>query len=1019
MRYLFTLLILLLGWNAGAQKKNREYFQQEVNYQITVKLDDEAHTLSGFETIEYTNNAPHQLQVIYFHLWPNAYRNTQTAMAKQLLENGSTDFYYSDTQKGKGYIDSLLFVVNGDTVKWEYDSLHVDICKVFLKKPLNTHEKITITTPFFVKIPGNYSRLGHVGQSYQITQWFPKPAVYDHNGWNQMPYLTQGEFYSEFGSFDVRITLPENYVVAATGDLYESPEEEMWLEQRYRTTRQLIEEKRISKTGQLRGEWTDAFPPSSPQFKTVRYVQHNTHDFAWFADKRFYVLRSEYNLPKSGRNVALWSFFTRKNSRWWVKSGEYLHDAVKYYSQWIGEYPYNQVSAVDGTISAGGGMEYPTVTVIGDVNSDIALETVIVHEVGHNWFYGILGSNERVHPWLDEGLNSFNELRYLETKYPELSLIGSMGGNSFSGLERLFNAQDLPHKTLYELSYLVNARRNYDQPIELESDKYTPTNYGAIVYSKAALAFDYLRHYLGEKTFDKCMQAYYERWKFKHPQPEDLKAVFQEVSRKDLTWFFDNLIKHNEVIDYKLKRKKRVDRRSSKTYMWMKYEESLIVKNKTGMLAPFCIQGIRADTVAAEVWYPGFKGKKTINFPNGPYDYFKIDYRERIPEVNRHNNRLNERGLFKRTEKLRLQFLAGIDNPNRSTLYYSPALGWNQYDGLMLGLVLHNNIFPTRPFEWQLVPLYGFKSGQPAGYANFNYRLNTRKSDLFTHFRFGLSGASFASENSMGLEGFSKISPSVYTEFKPKSLRSPNRHALLLRSVYIDERYRTPENASSSTPASSSLFNEISYLFRNTHTLRPWNLTATVQQHTDFLKASIEANYQIRYDRKGRKLNLRLFAGNFFYNNTVNARYNWRMDGQNGYRDYTYDQVFPGRMEGNGFWRHQFIENHGGFKTPTAHGQSSNWLVALNLKSDLPIPLIKVFADAGISGDMRPGTAFLFDAGIYFSLGKVVEVYFPLAFSTRIQDEYDALGWKFGDRIRFTLNLNQLNPFTSVRNIKP
>ena len=206
-----------------------------------------------------------------------------------------------------------------------------------------------------------------------------------------------------------------------------------------------------------------------------------------------------------------------------------MHDATYYYSLWNGDYPYKQCTAVDGTISAGGGMEYPGVTVIGESFTDKALEEVIMHEVGHNWFYGMLGSNERLHPWMDEGLNSHNEIRYMRTKYPDFNLYLDQLPDKIVkilGLEGYDTKQ-----TLLEMN-MISARTGQDQPIELHSEKYTSMNYGLIVYYKTAIVFDYLMAYLGEDLYDKCMKTYFEKWKFKHPRPEDLRSIFEEKTNK-------------------------------------------------------------------------------------------------------------------------------------------------------------------------------------------------------------------------------------------------------------------------------------------------------------------------------------------------------------------------------------------------------------------------------------------------------------------------------------------------------
>jgi hypothetical protein len=1030
--FLISTLFTILSSRVCAQKNKANYFQQEVNYTIHITLDDNAHFLRGFESIQYINNSSEQLAYIYFHLWPNAYKNNNTALAKQLLENKDLDFYYADASE-RGYIDSLQFLVNNDTVKWEYDSVHIDICKIWLNKLLNPGDTIIITTPFRVKIPsGKFSRLGHIGQSYQITQWYPKPAVYDNTGWHPIPYLNQGEFYSEFGSFDVSITLPENYVVAATGDFHpDSHKEEKWLENLAKENKYKLQENKFYFEEKAAN---NDFPPSSAKFKTIRYKQNKVHDFAWFADKRFNVLKDEYRFEKSGRIVTLWAMFTNQQAKYWQYATQYLNDAIHYYSLWNGEYPYNQVTAVDGTISAGGGMEYPNVTIIGEVNSDFSLEAVIVHEVGHNWFYGILGTNERTHPWMDEGINSFNEMRYIKTKYPKLSLGQTFlpknpGLSAFTGLDKF------KQQAQYYFSYMLNASRGFDQPINLSADEYTATNYGAIVYSKTALAFDYLKAYLGEKTFDKCMQTYYNTWKFKHPQPHDLKNIFQQVSGKDLRWFFDDYLKSNDVIDYKIKRKKRVDRRSSKTYMWMKYEESLVVKNKTDYIMPFCIQGIRADTVAAEVWYQGFKGKKTVNFPNGPYEYFKIDFREEIPEVNRQNNMLRDSGsVFKTTEKLRFKFLGAPTHPHRTSVFYSPVIGYNNYDGLMAGLVVYNNVFPQKNFEWRVMPMYGFRSSMPAGSAYFNWNINTRKSSWLNNIYISLPLRSYSTSLfSLGeiniKENFIKAAPEVTLRLRKKNARDVHNHFFMARSVFIAENSFAINSGNTELSYRDTLifniYNELKYSYYNTKTLTPYTFNFIVQQHVDFLRLSAEYTISKIYNSKGNKIWGRAFAGVFAYNNTYSSRYNWRMDGQSGYHDYTYDAVFISRNDRDALFGNQFIDNHGAMKAPTANGQSNSWLIAINLKADLPIPIIKPFIDIGMSSTTlnknfidRNKLPCLYSIGLYYPIIKnVADVYLPLLFSNAIQQEYDANGYKFGYRIRFTFHIDNLNPFKFLKTI--
>ena len=397
---------------------------------------------------------------------------------------------------------------------------HSDIVKVILPSPLAPGGKINITTPFHIQLPYNFSRGGHDEQSYQATQWYPKPAVYDRKGWHPIPYLDQGEFYSEFGNFDVKITIPDNYVVAATGEL-QNEEERKWLNEKMEETASF--ETRLYKTFPHDADWRKKsmeFPASSLKTKTLQFVQNNVHDFAWFADKRFLFKKDTMQL-KSGRVIDVFSFYTKPQYEAWRNSIQTMKDAVRTRSEWIGEYPYNVVSAVQGPASFGGGMEYPTITIVSPESNEKMLDFVIAHEIGHNWFYGILGSNERKHPWMDEGINTFYDNRYSKWKYGDKGEL-NYGSGSFS----LRDAERL----LFESKAVVKK----DQPINTEADKFTNMNYDLVAYYKTGAWLELIEKKLGKETFDKAMQEYYRQWQFKHPYPEDLKKVLETVNGQNL-----------------------------------------------------------------------------------------------------------------------------------------------------------------------------------------------------------------------------------------------------------------------------------------------------------------------------------------------------------------------------------------------------------------------------------------------------------------------------------------------------
>lgn len=999
MKALFlSSLTLLLSCFVNAQD---DYFQQDVSYKINVALDDSLHMLDGDISISYTNNSPDDLSFIYIHLWPNAYDNKHSAMSRQHMENGDFDFYFA-TPEEMGYIRNLDFKSGENTLNWDLLSDTTDIAKVELPNPLKPGQTIEINTPFRVKIPsGSISRLGHIGQSYQITQWYPKPAVYDKDGWHQMPYLSQGEFYSEFGDFDVSITLPDNYVMSATGDL-QNEGERQWLHELAQETTRMFEEfgaSGVRKKGKRVQKETGT--------KTLRFKQSQVHDFAWFADKRYFVLHDTVKLPHTGKIVDCWSMFTAGEAHLWEKSIEYIKDGLYYYSLWNGDYPYNHCTAVDGTISAGGGMEYPNITVIGRSGNAAMLETTIVHEVGHNWFYGILGSNERDHAWMDEGLNTLNENRYLETKYPENGLFDGYVSVP-KPIQRTFGLEVFKQKSLHEFSYLLNARRNYDQAIELNSAEYTPTNYGGIVYSKTGIVFDYLKAYLGNKLFDECMQAYYEKWKFKHPQPEDLQNVLEETSGHDLDWFFDDVIKTTKTIDFKIV--------SAKISAWKSIEVKVV--NKGEINGPFAVAAMSNDSVLTYQWYDSIpeNGTVLLPIPKEPYNRIKIDPYWEIPEINRSNNTLKTIGLLKKVEPIKLQFLASLENPNESRLFYLPYFGWNYNDGFQTGLAFYNSLFPKKRLEFGLAPGFSWKSKTftGAGFAQYNFKV--KHNSIFQNVNLRTSAKRFSAPYADDIAPYIAINSSLNFEFRRKRLRYSPKNTVSFKFDYTDRN----------NGAQANKYGEVEYSFNKRDPFYAINLVADVS-HGDlyydasFTRGNIDLTTTLFYGWGRYPIALRAYGAYFFQSLALQSPWAAQLSGETSNADYTFDNWYLSRgVTDRLLVNQQFVRDQGGLRAfyPIV---SNTYLSTLSLDVRLPIFVdISMYGDLGfypvtLASTGQTATETVGDLGV--SLGMfsgLLKVYFPVLLSERISDYYDLRDIKYGQSIRFELKLDMLNPLKRI-----
>ncbi|OON69035.1 M1 family metallopeptidase [Hymenobacter sp. CRA2] len=987
-KLLAGLALAVLPLAASAQT-DRPYWQQEVNYSIDVSLDDQQHLLTGREEMQYVNNSPDALPFIWIHLWPNAYKDNSSAFARQQRQQDKRKYEFAKASQ-RGYIDQLDFKVDGQSAQLQYDSQNPDIAKLVLPQPLQPGQRVTISTPFRVKLPDSFSRMGHVGQSYQISQWYPKPAVYDRSGWHPIPYLDQGEFYSEFGSFDVRITLPDNYVVGATGEL-QNPDEKARLDQLATAGAQ----KAASPDGFGKD---DKFPASAPNTKTLRYVQDRVHDFAWFADKRFNVLKDTVTLPGSGRVVTAWMLFTNGNAKGWVAHRNDLRYALQGYSRWVGEYPYSAATAVDGALSAGSGMEYPMVTVTDPF--------AIIHEVGHNWFYGILASNEREYPWLDEGVNTYLESRVTEAaQQPPSDPLAKVATGPKVAAK--FDLEGVPAAAISQLQWQVPASRGYDQAVAgVPAAGYTGYNYGAVVYMKTAGLLRYLAGYLGQEKFDQGMRLYFDRWKFRHPSPADFQAAFEEAAGQKLDWFFQQMMgtttRYNATIG---------------DLMLADQQVKVLVRNES--TSPWAVPVATVDTqgkVLELQWTPVFGGREAetnsntedtdvtqLNFRRTPeVAAVVVDPQYLTPQLNRRDDRRRLSGALSTLEPVRLRPLLSMERWDRSAVNWLPVLGANTYDKFMLGAAFYNNPLVLNRISYVVAPMFSFNRGDLKGFGQINLnslpsgRVLQRVTTSFLATRF---------------ERYTKLEPSVMLELRRRRPAGPQQTVQLAYTIVRSDDF-----------LSDNIIPTARYELRGGDAIRQFGAELELNSFTPrkagtSYEAPLLARAAVRYAHlysAKHGVRARLFGGRFFNQQADNFRY---VMGLSGSPDYRRQTTFLDRRQISDAYTaqvHQTDDRDGAFKAflPVA---TNRWLTTLNLEADLPVTSFAVFADFGAT-DRRQLLPNGRDQRLFYDAGLVLPVfndflrfYLPVA-GSQYADGLPNSRKDFTDRIRFVLNLQKANP---------
>jgi len=540
------ILVLILALTPILFSQPKTYFQQHVRYDIDVVLHPENKTYSGSETVTYQNNSPETLHFIWFHFYPNAYKDETTPYAKQQERFRNSSFHFSTPEK-RGYLN-LVSAQHGDReLKWQVKSDAIDEIKIELDQPLLPGENVTLELKFEGKFPRVNSRMKYFGDNYfAATQWYPKVVVFDALGWHPDSYLDMGEFYGEFGSFDVRITLPENFVVEATGALQENAEESAFIKDIVDRTSQLVQLKTEKERSAFVRDWKKERKAKTDysQTKTVRFVADNVHDFAWFAGDEYMMYQSLHN------NGVLTHVLVKPGSAYgWRNVTRFVEQTIWFYGEKVGPYEYPKASVVEGDDS-GSGMEYPMVTILAmpDLSFVNGLEMVVMHEVGHNWFYGMLGSDERREPFMDEGFNTFLETKYMEHFH------GFNNMTNFRKLTKLKWFEDIGEWHYAHLMMGMLISTGMDQPMKLPTEEYDFLGYGAIQYQKGAMMLSALEWLVGPEDFWNGMQLYFEKWSGKHPHLNDFVEIMERVSGKNLDWFFDEWVTTTHTNNFELTR---------------------------------------------------------------------------------------------------------------------------------------------------------------------------------------------------------------------------------------------------------------------------------------------------------------------------------------------------------------------------------------------------------------------------------------------------------------------------------
>lgn len=985
-------------------------WQQVSDHKIDVTLIHQGKQafLDASQQILYTNNSPDTLNTLYLHLWPNAYRHNQTPFAQQQAQNGNKNFLLPQSQKGSIQVSNLK--QNGVAIL-QYDGLDTDMALITLNTPLLPGEQMELSMDFYVTMPGFYSRMGANERLIAATQWYPKPAVYDVNGWNPMPYLDQGEFYSELGSYVVSITCPSQYLVASTGRLVTGKE------QQYLS--------KLSTYYKSEGihSWNPPPNPFQETNKTLVFTQDKVHDFAWFASPEFkYVEKRQELTPQKTVLNRYFSLDTLDPNA--------LHKmeiSLDYYSQQVGLYPYDFCTLVSGDIPAGGGMEYPTITICQ--NTDLEL---VLHEIGHNWFYGILATNERRWPWMDESLNTFYEQQFMFSQYPSLKeeVFNMTQGKATHGYYFFYNDK---------LINLFMRRLGEDQPGDYSSEQYIPLNYYSVIYGRVAHYIGYIRDYLGIDTFNQAIQHYFNLWKFKHPLPGDFIDALSDYSGKDLGWFLDVLLPLKGGTSFEIRKITQLPHHT--------IQVALHNANATHIPLSVGFINLHDSSVSFHQMIPPFSLDTSvlITLPNPDSLYALIlDPGHFLPENHRRKNvcliPVAENLEKKPKSQTVLRVRPTPENPYTRDINLNPAVNYTIYSGWGFGVSLFNRLFPLKPFEYDITAYYTLGSQNWIGNGGLGWN-HIPQSKTIERVRYALDFTRYDFKPDGHSNSFNRLNPNVVFHLKHHGEPSQQVKKMLRAEAFlIGTDYTTFDLERGGVPE-SEYFNQstntaiarVSYLHNNYHALRPYRFAITaeggvVALHNPNINphfSKVDARYAYAMNQRGhnRKFKINLNAGMFLHgSDNLSGIFKFRGSGNQGLYDYTYSETMLGRSESlmSSLWGQQLV-TAGGDMRVNLPSFISNAYASVRVEQSLPlVPFVRAYADLATDLTGQSLHPLYWVGGLSLVLvDDLFEIYMPLFMHASFYDVIELNNYPLFKRLAFKIDLNYFYPRKNIEMFRP
>ena len=900
-----------------------------------VEVDSDNKTLNIQQEITFFNDSEDSLSTIVFNDWNNAYSNVKSPLAQRFSDEFYRGFHLAN-EKEKGNTSNITIIdANKLFLSWNRTEENPDVISVKLREKLAPKQKTTFYLTYVVKIPSDkFTKYGYdTNGGMNLKTWYLSPARYENHAFITYNNENLDDIANAVSDFDIELKVAENMEVTSDLNSIKSIQ------------------KANSSIYQLSGK--------------------NRTNFSLFIEPK-----SSFYSFKNNSIEVLTNLKEEKISG--IQKAIIIDNIVCYVNELIGKYPFEKimVSETDYERNPFYGLnQLPSF--ISPFSDEFTYEIKFLKTYLNAYLKNTMRIDNRKNSWITNGIQVYAMMKYIQENHPNSKMLGS--ASSFK-LLKSYNLTNLDFNEQYSYFYMLMARKNLDQP--LGSPKNTLIKFNEQIAGKyhAGLSLRYLDDYLGENSVTNSIRQFYAKNQESQTSEKDFEKLLKSNTEKDIDWFFNTIINTRKIIDYKFS-----------NVIKTKDSISFSIKNKTGVIVPVPIYGIKQGKIVLKKWLEPQSNDTVFTLERNNADKIIINYNNEVPEYNLRNNWKSLKSFFPNNRPIKFVFMKHLEDPYYNQVLYVPTLTYNLYDGLSPGLRLHNKTILDKPFVFDVNPSYSTKASALSGSGYFVVNQNYRNSALY-NVRYSLSSSYFHYAPDAT---YLSINPTVQLRIRENDFRDNHKQLILFRQVIINREKSAI--VVDNSKENYSVFNT-KYFNSNNEVTKQFSFMTDLQLAGKFGKVAAEWSYRKLFENN-HQIQLRFYAGSFLYNKTNSDFFSFALDRPT---DYLFDYNYYGRSESSGFFSQQLIIAEGGFKSKLNTPFANQWISTLNAGYNI-WNWVEVYGDLGVVKNKSQNAKLLFDSGIRLNLvPDYFEMYLPV---------YSSNGWeigqnKYNEKIRFIITLS-------------